>query len=404
MKASLLALTLSLSVPLTTAFAQTPNARPDTTAIELKDSSPSITISDDLYKAGNDVIVNAPVRGDGYMAGGTVHITKPVGKDLVVAGGTVVVETSVGDDVRIFGGDVQINGNVGGDVLVFGGTIRIAQNSSIGGDVYIMGEQVRIDGNVRGMARIEAKDVIIGGTLNGPAEIRAERTAINGNIMNQTKIASRTIGIGEKALFTGNLRYWREAGPMQLGKQSRGQAVYDMNLQSVAPTDDQDTKSMFAGLLAALSIYWLLATTVIIGVLLLITRTFFTDSAKKLIKTPGMSFLKGLAYFVATPIIVLLLLVTIIGIPLALIVAMHYVIALMLAKALTAIVWVRYIDLKYKYAWGPWAIFGLSIVAYLVLKLVSLIPFLGWIVCFVLVSMAFGSLLTAKWEKMKKVR
>jgi cytoskeletal protein CcmA (bactofilin family) len=404
MKKSLLALTLSLAMPLS-AFAQSSvSSRPDATNIELKDPAPSIIISDDLYKGGGDVMVTTPVRGDAYLAGGTIHVTRPVGKDLVIAGGTVVVETTVGDDVRVFGGDVQINGNVAGDVLVMGGQIRIAQNVSIGGDVYIMGEQVRIDGTVRGMARIEAKDVVIGGTLNGPAEIRAERTAVNGNVMNATKIASRTLGIGEKAVFGGNLRYWREAGPMQLGTQARGQAVYDMGLQSVAPAPGHHDKGMFAGFIAALSLYWLLATAVLIGLLLLATKTFFTDSAKKLVKSPGISFLKGLIYFVATPVVVVLLMVTVIGLPVAMILGLLYVISLMLAKAITAITWVRYIDLKYKYAWGPWSVFGLSVVAYLVLKLLALIPIVGWLACFVLCSMAFGAVLTAKWEKAKKVR
>jgi hypothetical protein len=405
-KTSLFAAACVLALPLTTAFAASPaSTMPDSVNLHMEETAPSIAISDDFYKAGGDVIVNTAIKGDLYSAGGTVHVTKTVGRDLVIAGGTVVVDGAVGDDVRVFGGTVEINAPVNGDLLVFGGQVTVKQGVYIGGDVYIAAGKVRIDGLVRGMTRIEADEVTIAGTLNGPAEIRADRAMLSGRIMGETKVSSAEIGVGDQALFGGNLRYWRSAGPLQLGTKAKGKAVYDMTLQQKTSRHEGGMAAgAFGALLALLSLYSLVTSVIFIGILLLLTRTFFVDAAKKLVKQPFMSFVKGLLYLVATPAIIVIVALTIVGIPLAVVAALLYAVSLMLAKAMTSVLAVRFVQLRGGYKWGPWAIFGLSIAAYLALKLIMIIPVLGWLVCFVVTSMAFGAILMTKWEKAKKVR
>ena len=399
-KLTLTSLALTLALP-ASVFAQPTAPTPPQTP-QWEDMA-SIAISDDLYAAGGDVYQQAAVEGDSFAAGGTVYVNETVGGDLHVAGGTVVVDAAIGDDARLVGGTITLSAPVQGDVIILGGKIHITKEANIGGDLYVQGGKVQVEGTVRGMTRIQSEDVRIEGTLNGPSEVRAVRAAIGGQLMSESRIAAQHISVGENAMFGGNLRYWQVAGPLQLGTKAKGQAVYDLNLQRRAPQEAEKSEAAFAGMIAAFSLFSLLSTALLIAVLLLLTKTFFKESAKKMLRKPGTSFLRGLLYFIVTPIVAFLLLITIIGIPLAAVVGLHFVIAIIFAKALTAITWVRYFELRNGKAWGWWTVFGLSIAAFIVLKLLSIIPIIGWLACAVLTCMAFGALMTTKWERVQKV-
>ncbi len=375
------------------------------TMVGLQDRTPSFAMNDDFYQAGGDVIVKGAVRGDAYTAGGTIHFTQPVGRDLVAAGGTIVIDSKVGDDLRVFGGNVEVNNTVGGDVIVMGGQIVIGKNAVIGGDLFVAGGTVHINGSVRGMTRVIADEALIAGILNGPTEIQTQTAVLNGKLMGEARLASNTIAIGDQALFGGNVRYWRENGPLQFGTKARGKTTYDMALQRKVKVHEKGADGLMPAFFAALSLFSLLTAAVMIGLLVFITKNFFKDTAKFLLKKPFVSFLRGLAYFVGMPIVAVLLAITLIGLPLAAVVTLGFIVSIIFAKALTAIIWVRYIEQRSgkNVHWGNWQIFGLSMAAYVVLKVLMLIPVLGWIACLVLVCMAFGALITMKWEKAQKI-
>jgi hypothetical protein len=140
-----------------------------------------------------------------------------------------------------------------------------------------------------------------------------------------------------------------------------------------------------------------------IGIFLYFTKTFFKDAAKVLRTKPLISFFTGLLYFVATPVIAMILLITIIGLPFAIALALLYAISLLFAKALTAIVLTRALELQYKKKWSMLNVFIVSLVIFLALKLIMIIPFIGWIATMIAVLIGYGAVLLVKFDRVKKV-
>jgi hypothetical protein len=88
-------------------------------------------------------------------------------KNLEVLGGDVVVKGEITEDVRVLGGDVTLAGPVGGDVELLGGDMKI--ESSVRGTVQMIGGDLDIAGVVHGDVLIRGGDLHMkpGGKVEG---------------------------------------------------------------------------------------------------------------------------------------------------------------------------------------------------------------------------------------------
>jgi hypothetical protein len=150
--------------------------------------------------------------------------------------------------------------------------------------------------------------------------------------------------------------------------------------------------------------FFLLSAILIILLLVLLTKTFFVDSARFLAKKTWPSFLYGFLFFAATPVVAFLFFISIIGIPIALFITCLYVFAIVFANPITAIVLARTVELRRGAKWGKPMVILVSVLFYLVLKIVHFIPIVGWMICLITVLFAYGALFATKWSKMQKVR
>ncbi len=359
-------------------------------------------LRDDLYAAGPEILLEEAVKGDLAAAGGTVHITKSIGGDLSVAGGTIIIDAPVRDDVRAAGGDITLNGSIGGDVLVFGGHVVIGEKASITGDVVIAAGSVTIDGKIHGNLKVTGTEVSLLGVIDGAADVRSERLTLSTLIRKGGVLAARQWYVGDDARIIGNLRYWQPQGERDFTNVITGKATLDPALAV------EETTSVTAGgammVLTAITAFSLFSGVLIIVLLLLLTKTFFRDTAKRLRASPGRSLLVGVLYFLLTPIAVLVCFGTVIGIPIGLLLLAGYAFSIIFAKPLTAIVLARWIELTYKKPLHGAVFCLLSIVLFLILKLLFIVPFLGWLLLVLAVCMSFGALSMTKWERFLKIR
>lgn len=97
-------------------------------------------VTDDLYIVGKSVRVDQPADEDVFAAGERVEVSGQVGQDVYAAGGTVQVNALVGDDLHAAGQTVEISGNTAGDVFAAGRTVVIA--GAVGGSVWAAGENI----------------------------------------------------------------------------------------------------------------------------------------------------------------------------------------------------------------------------------------------------------------------
>jgi hypothetical protein len=371
------------------------------------DNAAQMRLGNDVYAAGNFLNITDAIEDDLFLVGNQITVQAEVGGDLHAMGSNLTVNGNIADDVRIAGGNVTVNGTIGGDLLVAGGTVYIGPNAIIEGNLLMGGGEVRIEGIVRGNSRISGGDVVFLGTTTGTANIRGENVILSGTVGDSAIVAANTLTIDPTTTVGGDLSYLSRDGEKTIEANVAGTTTFDPSLARKDRTrEPQIAGGIPAALLGAISLFALFSAALSIGVFQFATKKFFIDCATRLRSSPGMSLLWGLIYFLLTPIVILLMMITIIGIPLALAVTACYMISLLFAQVLTAMVLARLAEKQWatkKKPWHPVAIFFAALGMWILIKLLWVIPVLGWLIVVLTVFATYGAVLSVKVERYKKV-
>lgn len=364
----------------------------------------SVPISDDLYVSGGTITIHQNVNGDLFVVGGTVDVQNSVSQDVNIAGGNVTLVSQVGDDVRVAGGEVVIRGTITGDLFVAGGNVTIGKDARVLGNAYVAGGNLTVRGAIGKDTRVDGGSVMMEGIVHGDLEVHGGKVAILGTVEGDATLVAQKLNILSGASFKGAVAYWSETQNVDFGTSlaSGQQATYHPEYGQ-ALNRAKAGAGAFVALAGVFAIMALLSTMLIIGLLVISTKTFFVDAAKVLRRKPGMSFLLGLAWIVVMPVLALLLLVSVIGIPLAFVALFAYLLVLFFATAFSSLVFAQWMQARYEWKWNRWKLFGTALLIFIALKIIGLIPIIGWIVKGVLVLMALGALLMTKWSKLKKI-
>lgn len=388
----LLALTLLSAIPL--ALAQ------ETVS---DDRSAEMRLGNDLYTAGDGIDIMENIDGDVNAAGNSINITGNVGADVQAAGSNVHISGNVGDDVRVAAGNVIVSGNVAGDIIAFGGSVTISRGATVSGNVLVAGGTFLMEGTVSGNVRANTDEATIAGPVGGDLNVNARHMTLGSAVTGNAELTADSITLAQDALIGGDLRYWNEAGQINTTGKVAGAATFDAALGEGRMHDEAD-KGALGVILSAISVYMVLYAALTIGLFMLATRTFFTESAKRLRKAPGWSLLMGLLYFIVTPAVIVLLAVTLIGLPVAIALLLFYLMSIFFAKILASIVLARWAEMSLKKKWHPAAVYFAALGFYIVLSLLTLIPFIGWVLVFLAIVTAYGAFATVKYERFQKIR
>jgi cytoskeletal protein CcmA (bactofilin family) len=328
------------------------------------------------YLAGTDVTVAAPQPGDLLAAGATISVQAPITGDVMLAGGTIDINKPITGDVRIVGGQITLDGAVGGDLILAGGAITASTSAK---DTRIAGGTVKLSGGSSGPVVIYGSDITISGDFKGDV----------------TLVASDRITIEDGTHIHGSLHY---NAPQQIttptGVVIDGGTTY-IGSSSFLPTSQEAHTFAVAGA-TILFIVHLLAVLVLAGLLAGLFPVFTERVAEKaLTRTPGtfvLYALLGFGVMVAAPFLIFFLMVTFVGIGIALILlslyALLFILAYTYAGILAGAALARALMKRYVIGWKE-AVLGM-----LVLYLVGIIPVLGMLVKFVLMMAAGGTIVS----------
>lgn len=338
------------------------------------------TLADDLYAGGSTVSVMGNVAGDVYAGGSSVLVNGNISQDLVAGGGTITVLGIVGDDVRLGGGTIVIQGSVTGDVLIGGGQVHLA-GPRIGGDVLVGGGSVRIDTPVFGEVGVGGGDVYLNAPITGNVEIEADK-----------------LTLGSDAVISGTLTYRSPSElVMEEGAQVLGETVYE-------PRQERDAGNFFAGFVAAAALVQLLMHLVGAFFFVLLFRRFVEAMVSGAYARPLLEIGRGFLLLIALPVVSVLLLVTVIGIPLGILGILGFVGALIFSGLLSPVVLgallYRALTRGEGYAVN-WKSVLIGVGTFYVL---GFVPVVGWLVQFGFILLTLGSLLALTRNIVKEWR
>ncbi len=352
-------------------------------------------VYEDLYVAGGNITINAPIYGDLIIAGGTIIINDSVMNDILLAGGNVTFNGFAGDDIRCAGGNIHISKNIGGDLVIAGGEVTIDKGVSIGG-LITAGGDITVDGNITGEVRGAAGNLFLNGNIGKNIDCRGVKIIVNGTVGGKSVLAARDIIIGNDAVFNNDVRYWNKQGSLDF-KQSlkTGKATYDPSLRI------QTGQWYYLGAATVLGLLWYLGMALL---MILIVQYLFTATMKKAANTIFNDALKslgfGFLFFIAVPVAALIAFITVIGVPVGLLLTFSYVALILQAAVITSVVAANWLNNRNNYKWSYWRMVFAAFGIFILLKLISLTPFAGWLIMIVLVCMAFGGiLLNINWKR-----
>lgn len=338
------------------------------------------TIEGDYLTAGEEVKIYGTINGDLYVAGGNVIVDGEVNGDLLVAGGNVSIEGTINQDVRSAGGQVIISGEIGDSLTVLGGNVRLSETGSVDGSVIGAGGNLALKGPVGG-------DIYLGA---GNLELDNE---IGGNV--QAWVGR--LSISPETTVAGDLIYWSDQeASIQQGAEIGGETTKKQ--PRVSTPSEEDIKNIAqqigrAGVKARYGItVFKFISSLIIGLLLIrFYPNFMNLGLEKLEEKPWTNLGVGFAVLFLTPILLILMMITLIGIPLALILGFSYGLMLYFAKFFV-VFWAGRALIK---QFGNKPVPGWSMVIGLaVYFLISFIPFVNFWVKFFTLVLGLGVLIT----------
>jgi phage baseplate assembly protein gpV len=352
-------------------------------------------VYEDLFIAAGTITISAPIYGDLIIAGGTVIISDTVTNDILLAGGTVTFNGFVGDDIRCAGGNIRISKNVTGDVVSAGGNIIIDRGVTIDG-LLTSGGNITVDGNINGEVKSAFGTFILNGSIAKDMDCRGGKLTVNGIVGGKAVLSATDIVIGNDAAFNNDVRYWNKKGKLDF-KQSlkNGKAVYDASLQM------KTGQWYYLGAATVIGLLWYLGMALL---MIMIVQYLFGNTLKKAADTVFNNAVKclgyGFLYFIAVPIAAVIAFITVIGVPVGVLLVFGYVALLMLASVITSLAVAHWFNNRNNYQWHYWRLVFAAFGIFILLKLISSTPFIGWLLILLLTCMVFGGiLLNINWKR-----
>lgn len=307
--------------------------------------------------------------------------------DLFLFEDVIKIDYPVSGNVFAMGKSITISSSVDGNVFVFTDELNITKDAYITNDLFAAAKNVRIAGYVSNLyCATNILSLEEGGYVTRDAYCSAEEVNLTGYIRRNAHIASDSINITNPVqAIGGNLDYYSSRESEFTPTSVSGEIIHHKENSSGA-----SFKDFFINLIQSLAY----SVIVIFIFLMLEKKVSKVDKVKEKLNIKKI-VLKGLLGLVCIPICLIVLLITVVGIPVALALFVIYCLAISITTGLVSLKIAEIICNKYKIpdTLGKKLLVGSCSV--LAILLLSSIPFVGWIISLAQAVLGFG--IIADW-------
>lgn len=318
-----------------------------------------------VFFAGSSVTVDGTINGNAFVAG----------KDVIING--------LAEYGFLAGAQLNIKGSFENDLFIAGQYVNLKEGSMILRDCYIAAEKVNISSQIGRNLKIFSDNIYLSHTI------------INGNV----SVSADEINFGEGVEIKGTLKYNSDAEISGIENANISTILTYHNVEKVTTSDGimkEEIVSFFASLLGLL----------FVGIILYLVAPVLFEELKQ--KTANYNFTKGLTdgcygflALIGVPIALLILLVTIIGIPISILGFIAYAICLYLSTILVGyllgnLIWTKLFKAKN----NDYLAIMIGIIA---IKLLEVVPLIKGLISFVVICLGLGLMAKMMFEKKPKV-
>lgn len=284
---------------------------------------PAAAVSSDRFVAGPTVTESAPVAGDLFAAGGSIDVDADVDGDAFLAAGKIRVGADVGQSLYGAAGHLSVLGAIARNARLAAGSVEITETARIGGNLSVAGGNIVVRGTIDGELSAAAGDLLIDGAITGDVDV-----------------AARSVALGPNARIGGTLRY-RSAEP--LARDASAQVLGTVERRGIdrpaAPSREETARreEIRRGFRLGFAIFWTVGVMLLAAAVVATIPRLSAAVSETLRTRVGASIVLGFIVLVCTPVAVLMLFATVVGIPLGLLLVLLYLMLLPLAWVGSAI-------------------------------------------------------------------
>src|SRR3989338_2406021 len=277
-------------------------------------------VAGDFIKVGKTVSIEGKVEGDVIVASSVIEIKGIIGGDLIAVANDIKIEGEVMGNVRIAGNNVLLSGKVGRNANIFGSSVILSPTSSIGKNIYATAAHIQAQGQVLGNFIVKGTDMNLDNEVTQNTYLRLGRDA--------------KAVIGSKARYSGNFEY---------ESVSKDQVIISPEAKIAGTTEykvlqtDEKWRDFFNRAYVFGKIIYLFGLLIVGLVFISLIPKKVHEVYDEMIARPYRCLMQGCVAFVMAPLIMVLLFITIIGIPLALIMLPLYFIFIYFGKVIAGI-------------------------------------------------------------------
>lgn len=344
-------------------------------------------VDGNLYIAAQNITIDQNINGDVFCAAQSVVINGNVEGSVFCAGQTVTVNGNIKGSIRTAGNTIMINREVGQNVMAIGAAINLGEDARVGWDLLIGAGSAVVRGDINRSVYGGGGNVFIDGIVGDDVKL-----GLSKKTGNQNESQSPKLRIGENARIGGNVEYRsRSQAEIAEGSEING----EVKRNEVATREEKEGEG-FLGYVIGI-IYSFLAALIVSFVLIALFGDKIKFITDKMLEKVGASIGWGLLIMIVGPIVLILLSATLIGIPLALILFVLWLVALYVSEILVGILVGRYILKKDKEVTKK-SLYLCALVGIAVSWIIFSIPIVGWFLWLVAMWWGLGGI----WLAFKK--
>ncbi|KPK13676.1 MAG: hypothetical protein AMJ62_14765 [Myxococcales bacterium SG8_38] len=264
------------------------------------------SIDDTVFLSGKTAIVAGTVQGDVFAAAERVEITGTVHGNVYGVGQSVTITGEVGGNVHAAGKTVEVDTRVGGSGFLAGQNVILTEGSELSYGGFLAGETVRAKGRI-------SRD----------AYFAAETMEISGSVERTVRGYAGQLSVSSSASIGGDIEVTvpaEDAAQIDEGATVNGATVIDV-----------DAKHEHRAFLYPGFYFGVLAKALALLLLGVLAVTLF-PSLRPPVPESGKEVLRemaiGFVILLATPVAMVLVALTVIGIPIAIVTGMAYAVLL----------------------------------------------------------------------------
>ena len=307
--------------------------------------------SGNLYVAGNSLSVNNKILGDVIFFGSNSIVNNTISQDFIDFSGTTLIDGTVLNNAYIVSGNIILNGKVREDLVSLGGNIDISKSSTVYGNLYALGGEVLIDGKIIHNAYINAGHFVL-----------------NGHIGGNLKLSSNNVKINKGSSINGYFSY--------TGSDNKSSYVNKNSIKGHIYRNYTNKDQKEIALTIARTVLIFLAMIIFVLLFIKILPKLSLSVVKNATDKTWTSFGYGFIEIIVTPVIAVILLLTIIGIPISIFLIGIYILLMFVSYMLNGLILGAFIT-KYLYKMDAGIRFRSAFAGIFISSLISIIPIIG---------------------------